>query len=688
MPMPTKLNQPDLTPAKNDVPFEDLVIELSELAEAGKLDQAAKLIDRYPEHAERLSRLLPAIEALATLDEPTPSVDEPVSQPRELGDFRIIREIGRGGMGVVYEAEQLSIGRRVALKVLPFAAMLDKQQLNRFKNEARAAGTLDHPNIVAVHSVGTERGVHYYAMQLIEGQSLAELIADLRQAQGSATDKACTGEGHAITFAAKGLQAPLTEGPPSPPDQPPSEPVASPSSDTQTEVQAALSTVPKFDTQAYFRTVAQLGVQAAQALHHAHQNGIIHRDVKPGNLLVDADGKLWVTDFGLARIEADVGMTMTGDLLGTLRYMSPEQVSGQPVLLDSRNDIYSLGVTLYELLTLRPAFDEMDRQKLLRQVTELDPRPLCQVNRAIPKDLETIVLKAMSKNAADRYAKADDFAEDLRRFLNDLPIRARPPSLAAKLSKWTRRNRRLVSTVATSLLVAIGLIIVFLWQQSSQALLATANEAALRKTAESNLYVAQIRLAQEEWKDGNVANALSMLRNHIPGPGEPDLRNWEWHYLYSLCHKDVATLEGHRSSVNWLAWSPDGQRLATASSDATVRVWDAITRKETATLLGHSKPVDWVAWSPDGERIYSHSETEVVRIWDSASGKSLGSMSADMPALKAVSNHDGSRIITMHDKDDKDLVKTWDAADGSELNSWQAQLYRGPTELRPFPRIC
>ena len=167
----------------------------------------------------------------------------------------------------------------------------------------------------------------------------------------------------------------MTDGPPSPPDQSPSEPLASPFADTKPDVQAALSTVPKFDTQEYFRSVAQLGIQAAQALHHAHQNGIIHRDVKPGNLLIDADGKLWVTDFGLARIEAEAGMTMTGDLLGTLRYMSPEQVSGQPVLLDSRNDIYSLGVTLYELLALRPAFDEMDRQKLLRQVTELDPRP-------------------------------------------------------------------------------------------------------------------------------------------------------------------------------------------------------------------------------------------------------------------------------------------------------------------------
>ncbi len=649
--------------------------ELCELMETGQAPERATLLEKYTDVADELADCLDNLDFVQNVapqlagdpERPAAAPTRTLGQQMSLGDFRIVRELGRGGMGVVYEALQLSIGRSVALKVLPFAAMLDKQQLVRFKIEARAAGTLDHPNIVTVYSVGTERGVHYYAMQLVEGQSLAKWITDLRQSLVTTTDAAEPADGRTITYAGKGVHSPPTE--------PMQTPRTGPDADTHRDARVSLSTIPEFNTQEYYRSVVRLGIQAAHALEHAHQHGIVHRDVKPGNLLVDAKGNLWVTDFGLARIEADAGMSKTGDLLGTLRYMSPEQISGQRVVLDSRTDIYSLGVTLYELLTLQPAFGEMDRQKLLRQVTELDPRPLCQVNRAIPKDLETIVLKATSKDAADRYAKADDFAGDLRRFLEDRPIRARPPSMAKKLSKWTHRNQGLVATVAASMLVALGLIFIFLWQQSSQAHIASANQAALRKTAESNLYVAQMRLAHEEWKDGNVANAHLILESHIPDPGETDLRRWEWYYLDSLCHKEVATLAGHRGRVNGLAWSPNGQRLLSASSDKTVRVWDVNTRKQTVMILGHQKSVDWVAWSPGGRRIFSHSESEAVRLWDSASGKSLGSMSADMPARKVALSHDGSRIVTTHDHD---LVKTWDAADDRELHRWQARLYRGP----------
>ena len=230
-------------------------------------------------------------------------------------------------MGVVYEAEQLSLGRRVALKVLPFAAMLDKQQLARFKNEARAAATLDHPNIVAIYSVGVERGVHYYAMQLIEGQSLAQVIGQqLRMPESPLPLGREAGEARSPTK----LDADNRHQPSrSARDRP-----------LHTTI-AALSTLPDFDSREYFRTVARLGIQAAEALDHAHQNGILHRDIKPANLLVDDAGKLWITDFGLARIEADAGMTMTGDLLGTLRYMSPEQALAKRVVVDHRSDIYS-----------------------------------------------------------------------------------------------------------------------------------------------------------------------------------------------------------------------------------------------------------------------------------------------------------------------------------------------------------
>src|SRR5262249_6071443 len=221
-----------------------------------------------------------------------------------LGDFRLVREIGRGGMGVVYEAVQLSLGRRVALKVLPFAAALDARQLRRFKNEAQAAAHLHHPHIVPVYAVGSERGVHYYAMQFIDGQTLSAQIQELRQRQ---IDKVARWQGDKVT-----------EGPGTLPS-------------------CHLVTLSEF-----FRTAARLGLQAAEALEHAHGVGVVHRDVKPANLLIDGPGNVWVTDFGLARLQSEPGLTMTGDLLGTLRYMSPEQALARPGGVDHRTDVYSL----------------------------------------------------------------------------------------------------------------------------------------------------------------------------------------------------------------------------------------------------------------------------------------------------------------------------------------------------------
>jgi tetratricopeptide (TPR) repeat protein len=323
---------------------------------------------------------------------------------------------------------------------------------------------------VAIHSVGCERSVHFYAMQLIEGQSLAQVIAQLRKENSRAEEQQSSSGVEQQNGGNPTAALPLCRS------------SALPTADTSPIAHiptrhAPSSSLPAFASREYYRAVAYLGIQAAEALDHAHQNGILHRDIKPANLLIEGDCpilrsprskmglspspthdashlKLWITDFGLARIEQDAGMTMTGDLLGTLRYMSPEQALAKRVVVDHRSDIYSLGVTLYELLTLRPAFAGDDRQDLLRQIAFDEPRKPRQINARIPQDLETIVLKAIEKNPVDRYGAAAELACDLRRFLDLQPIIARRPTLATVVGKWSRRNRQLVWVGGIAFIIA------------------------------------------------------------------------------------------------------------------------------------------------------------------------------------------------------------------------------------------
>ena len=370
-----------------------------------------------------------------------------------LGDFQIVREIGRGGMGVVYEAFQLSLGRRVALKVLPFAASLDPSRLERFRNEAQAAAQLHHTNIVPVYSVGIDRGVHFYAMQLIEGQALSDSIRDLRRAAGriDAADPSATEPMAKRRPPASVAGASATSSATSNPS------VNAAHVETRIPSSTLLS-VEHAKPANYCRTVARLMHQAALALEHAHAMGVVHRDIKPGNLLLDQRGNLWVTDFGLAQFHTDAELTRTGDLLGTLRYMSPEQATGGRVLLDHRTDIYSLGATMYEVLTLEPVFDGSDRNVLLRHIIEDDPRPPRAIDKNIPLELETIVLKATAKTPADRYATAQQFADDLQRWLDDKPILARRPALAERVRRWGRRHRTVVrAAMVVCCLAVLGL---------------------------------------------------------------------------------------------------------------------------------------------------------------------------------------------------------------------------------------
>jgi serine/threonine protein kinase len=426
---------PSAAPAAS---LDDLLDRLASRIQDGEALDVEALAGAHPEHADELRRLLPAMQALANVEgsKPAAGAGERFAGPLPsgtLGDFRLLREVGRGGMGIVYEAEQLSLGRRVALKVLPFAATMDPRHLQRFHNEARAAAGLHHPHIVPVYAVGQERGVHYYAMQFIDGPTLAQLSG--RPDQKAAAD---TGD---LTHAPSGTDAPGRCREPS---------------GTATPDSAARLAAPTSRGAADHRRAAQWAVEAAEALEHAHGLGVVHRDVKPSNLMLDGSGQVWVADFGLARVGTDGGLTGTGDVIGTLRYMSPEQATARHGLVDHRTDVYGLGATLYELLTGRPAYDGDNPADLLPRVVADEPPPPRSVRRSVPAELETVVLKAMAKDPADRYQSAQELANDLRRWLEDRPIRARRPTLAQRAAKWCKRHLTAVWAAGVVLLLAIA----------------------------------------------------------------------------------------------------------------------------------------------------------------------------------------------------------------------------------------
>jgi WD40 repeat protein/tetratricopeptide (TPR) repeat protein len=470
---------------------------------------------------------------------------------------------------------------------------------------------------------------------------------------------------------------------------------------------AALTTEGPAQSPAYFRTVARLGIQAAEALEHAHQLGVVHRDVKPGNLLLDGRGNLWVTDFGLARLPNDPGLTMTGDLIGTLRYMSPEQALAKRVVIDHRTDVYSLAATLYELLALRPVFDGNDRQELLRQIAFEEPRPPRRWNKAIPTELQTIVLKALEKNPAERYATAQELADDLRRFLEDKPIRAKRPSLAQRAAKWVRRHPSAVRAtwilLGVTLVVLIASLVLIAGEreradkayhneltQRQRADKAYHNELTQRRVAEKEnengeqlLYLARMNLAHQAFLSGMVERTRELLGPYLPHSDRPDRRGWvgqllaifgaqadlphsdrpdrrgwEWHFLDGVCRGDLLTLGGpqgllpeHRALL--LAWSPDGRWLATGGG----------------RFLGINNA--------------KIKEPGLVQIWDPVNGHEVHRLKGHPWFVFALAwSPDAKRLATgcIHGE-----VKIWDAATGQQLRALPRQKDGGILGLKWSP---
>ncbi len=495
---------------------------------------------------------------------------------RYFGDYEITRELARGGMGVVFEARQMSLNRKVALKMILAGQLAHETDVKRFYTEAEAAANLDHPGIVPIFEVGQHEGQHYFSMGFVEGQSLSQR---------------------------------LTEGPLPP------------------------------------REAAALMTAVADAIDYAHQCGVIHRDLKPGNILLDQKGNPRVTDFGLAKkLEGDSGLTGSGQIMGTPSYMPPEQAGGQRAAVGPAADVYALGATLYALITGRPPFQAATAMDTVLQVLSDEPVPPRRLNASIPRDLETICLKCLEKELSRRYASAAALAADLRRFLAGEPIAARPVTRLERLAKWARRKPTLAAAYTLGLLAVLlgGLGGVAVWQwraaekareretlarssaEMAQAEAVLARDAATSAQAEAERqrdraddarsvadkarvaeqnaraeaerqrekferfdYGRTIQVAHQDWRDDNVPATLALLEST-----RAELRGWEWRYVHRLCHSNLLTLKGHTEYVSSASFSPDGSRIVTGSCDQTAKVWDARPVKYTLPVRQGETQID------------------------------------------------------------------------------------------------
>jgi serine/threonine protein kinase/Tol biopolymer transport system component len=602
----------------------------------------------------RIDVLLSAHGEAAFLESPAGDFARTAESPKILeqpgttiGPFKLLEPIGEGGMGLVFMAEQTKpLRRRVALKIIK-PGLDTRSVIARFEAERQALALMDHANIARVYDAGaTESGRPYFVMELVRGVPITEYCNQ------------------------RGLE---------------------------------------------LRDRLELFMQVCDAVQHAHQKGIIHRDLKPTNILVahdDTKPMPKIIDFGVAKATTQPLIDRTlftafAQIIGTPLYMSPEQAELNVQDVDTRSDIYSLGVVLYELLTGTTPFDK-DRlhsvgpDEMRRIIREEDPpKPSTRATTvaaattaisqrhdggamaaalALKGDLDWIVMKALEKDRRRRYDSASDLASDIRRYLRDEPVEAAAPTALYRARKFIRRHRARVAIGAVLLgACAVGIIE---WGMSTVAIAEALDTARVaeqkanrdrdrfrseRDRAEANLYVANIRLAHEEWKQARVSESTRLLNAHLPAPGERDLRGWEWHYLSSLAKRGADTIGSRSLGLRTVEWSPDSSRLATTDENHDVKIWDASNLRELRTLHGHTSFIfGGVEWNPEGTRIASADSDGMIRVWNVQSEGVL-EFKASKTIIRCIAwSPDGKQLASCGDDN---LVKVWDAETGLELLS-------------------
>ncbi len=566
-----------------DERVDEIIAEYLDAERDGRADPPDEVIARHPEYADELraffadrARFVRIAGGPAVVDPRAETVGlatrpAPGDRLAYFGDYELLAEIARGGMGVVYKARQSGLNRTVALKLILSGQFASRTDVERFRREAEAVANLDHPNIVPVYEVGEHEGQQYFSMKLVEGGSLQERLAEFRKNPARA---------------------------------------------------------------------ARLVATVARAVEHAHRRGVIHRDLKPGNVLLDAAGEPMVADFGLAkRVEGAEAVTRTGAVVGTPAYMAPEQAAGGKDVTTAA-DVYGLGAILYECLTGRPPFPAETQLEALVQLLNREPDRPRAIDPAVPRDLETVCLKCLEKDPARRYHSAAALADDLERWLRGEPIAARPVGPAGRAWRWCRRNpavAALTAAVAVALVAGTGVSAIFALQARESARDARAARDAAERKADAEfvarqetqqaldraadlLYANQIALAHREWEGNNLGQFAYLL-----DVAEEKRRGWEWHYLRRL--RDLGrSLSGHQESVEDMAFAPDGRYLAAVGGDGRTarphftRIWDTRTGQPVATYEGRGGAA--VAYRPDLGLVATPGR-EGVLLWNPATGKDV-----------------------------------------------------------------